>query len=223
MAPLPPRSFPSPDTLYPVILPDGTLHKGTVFLNAAITNPNMQVGDYTYASAHVPPQDWAFHLAPYLLPQSPEMLRIGKFCQIADGVTFITSSANHRYDGFSSFPFAVFLDMDRKRPSMPDAGPDTTIGDDVWIGQGATILPGADIGSGCIIGAKSVVLGRIPPYTIVAGNPAKPVRRRFDDATCAQLLEIAWWDWPIDVIVQNEAAICGGDLKVLLHAQRTDL
>ncbi|MGJ8590429.1 MAG: CatB-related O-acetyltransferase [Yoonia sp.] len=218
MAPLPPRDFPTPDTTHPVILPDGTHHNGTVFLKGAIESPNISVGDYTYASAHTPPADWAFHLAPYLFPQSPERLTLGKFCQIADGVTFITSSANHRYDGFSSFPFAVFLDMDRNRPSMPDAGPDTTIGHDVWIGQGATILPGADIGSGCIIGAKSVVSGTVPPYTIVAGNPAKPVRRRFDDATIDALLDVAWWHWPIDAIVSNEAAICGGDLNALKKA-----
>ena len=119
MPPLPTRDFPTANTLHPIILPDGTIHKGTVFLNAAVDHPNIEVGDYTYASAHQPPADWGFHLAPYLYPGAPEHLRIGKFCQIADGVTFITASANHRYDGFSSFPFSVFLDMDRKRPSMP--------------------------------------------------------------------------------------------------------
>jgi virginiamycin A acetyltransferase len=204
-----------------VVLPDGTPHKGTVFLNAAIDHPRMTVGDYSYASAHVSPTDWASHLAPYLYTQSPEILTIGKFCQIADGVTFITSSANHRYDGFSSFPFAVFLDMDLSRPSMPDAGPDTTIGNDVWIGQGATILPGAQIGHGCIIGAKSVVAGTIPPYTIVAGNPAKPLRSRFDTATIAALPKIAWWHWPIDAVVSREAAISGADLGALKKAAST--
>jgi virginiamycin A acetyltransferase len=223
MPPLPPRSFPDANTLHPVVLPDGTHHKGTVFLNTAIDHPRMTVGDYSYASAHVSPTDWASHLAPYLYPQSPETLTIGKFCQIADGVTFITSSANHRYDGFSSFPFAVFLDMDRNRPSMPDAGPDTTIGNDVWIGQGATILPGASIGHGCIIGAKSVVAGTIPPYTIVAGNPAKPLRSRFDTATIAALLKIAWWHWPIDAVVSHEAAISGADLDALKEAASTHI
>lgn len=221
MPPLPPRDFPAPDNVHPVILPDGTPHKGTVFLKPAIDNPNISVDDYTYASAHTPPADWAFHLAPYLFPQSREQLIIGKFCQIADGVTFITSSANHRYDGFSSFPFLVFLDMDRNRPSMPDAGPDTTIGHDVWIGQGATIMPGATIGTGCIIGARAVVSGTHPPYTILGGNPAKPIRRRFDDATIAALLEIAWWDWPIDRITENESAICNSDLDALRAAGET--
>jgi len=131
MPPLPSLSFSDANTKHPIILPDGTHHKGTVFLNAAIDHPRMNVGDYSYASAHVSPADWASHLAPYLYTQSSETLTIGKFYQIADGVTFITSSANHRYDGLSSFLFAVFLDMDRNRPSMPDSGSDTTIGHDV--------------------------------------------------------------------------------------------
>jgi len=215
MAPLPPRDFPNPDDLYPVILPNGTLHKGTVFLSAVADHPQLDVGEYTYASAHQPPADWVFRLAPYLFPQSPERLIIGKFCQIADGVTFITASANHRYDGFSSFPFAVFLDMDRKRPSMPAPGRDTVIGHDVWFGAGAKILPGANIGTGCIIGAGAVVSGAIPPYSIVTGNPAQVLRRRFDDSTIARLLEIEWWNWPIERIVSNESAICGADLTAL--------
>ena len=209
------RDVPSPDTLHPIILPDGTPHRGTVFLKPAIDHPRMEIGDFSYASAHTPPPDWAFHLAPYLYPHSPERLIIGKFCQIADGVTFITASANHRYDGFSSFPFAIFLDMDPNRPSMPDAGPDTVIGHDVWFGQGAKILPGARIGSGAIIGAGAVVSGEVAPYSIVTGNPATCRRRRFDEATIDRLLEIAWWDWPIDQIIAQEAAICGGDLTAL--------
>ncbi len=219
MPPLPPRAFPAADTLYPVILPDGTGHVGTVFLKAAVSHPQMDVGDYTYASAHVPPEDWAFRLAPFLYPQSPERLIIGKFCQIADGVQFITASANHRYDGFSSFPFAIFEDMDRSRPSMPEAGPDTVIGHDVWIGQGARILPGAQIGSGVIIGAGAVVGGVIPDYAIVAGNPAGVVRMRFSDDVIAALLEIAWWDWPIETISSHEAEICGADLEALRAAR----
>ena len=218
MPPLPPRDFPTPDTRHPVILPDGTVHKGTVFLSAAIDHPNIDAGEYTYASAFNPPDDWAYRLAPYLYPGAPERLSIGKFCQIADGVTIITSSANHRYDGFSSFPFSIFLDMDRNRPSMPEAGPDTVIGHDVWLGQGATLMPGAQIGSGCIIGAKAVVSGTVPPYTIMAGNPARAVRQRFDDVTIAALLDIAWWDWPIAHITKHEAAICNADLDALRAA-----
>jgi len=213
--------FPVPDTLHPVILPDGTPHTGTVFLQAAITHTRWQIGEYSYASAHRPPADWAFHLAPYLYVSSPESLIIGKFCQIADGVIFITSSANHRYDGFSTFPFVVFGGPREGRPSMPDPGPDTRVGHDVWIGQGARILPGAVIGTGCIIGAGAVVSGHIPPYSVVAGNPGRVVRARFGPAIVARLQALQWWHWPIETILTHEAAICGADLPALEAAARS--
>lgn len=210
-----PRHFPPPDTLHPVSLPDGTRHMGTVFLSAAIDHPRFEVGDYSYASAHTPPDDWAAHLAPYLYDFSPEKLVIGRFCQIADGVVFVTASANHRYDGFSSFPFAVFHGEAEGAPSMPDPGPDTVIGHDVWIGQGARILPGAQIGNGCIVGAGANVSGHVPAYSIVGGNPGKVLRRRFDDDIVARLERLAWWDWEIETIVAEEEAICGTDLARL--------
>jgi virginiamycin A acetyltransferase len=133
-------------------------------------------------------------------------------------VQFITASANHRMDGFSTFPFAIFDRVGERRPSLPGPGPDTQIGHDVWIGQGARILPGAQVGDGVIIGAGAVVGGSVPPYAIVTGNPARVVRRRFDEATIAALLELAWWDWPIDRILAQEAAICGADLAALRAA-----
>ena len=134
-----PRPFPAPDTRNPLILPDGSVHDGTVFLKSVIDHPRIDVGDYSYASAHVPPDDWAAHLAPYLSPFSAERLAIGRFCQIADGALFITASANHRRDGFSTYPFAVFDGFGDHRASLPGPGPDTVIGNDVWIGQGARI------------------------------------------------------------------------------------
>lgn len=213
-------NFPDAGIRHPITLPDGSAHAGTVFLQNVIDHPRWQVGAYSYASAFAAPADWVSHLAPYLYPHSPEQLRIGRFCQIADGVRFITASANHRYDGFSSYPFAVFDDMDRSRPSMPAPGPDTVVGHDVWMGQGARILPGARIGNGAIIGAGSVVGGLVADYAVVAGNPARQIRRRFDARTAQILLELAWWDWPIAHILAHEAAICGTDLAVLRAAAR---
>lgn len=206
--------FPSSYMLHPVILPDGNAHRGTVFLKAAIDHPRIAAGDYSYASAQEPPEDWAAYLAPYLYGFSPEMLKIGKFCQIADGVKFITTSANHRHDGFSTYPFTAFTG-DATAPSMPGPGPDTVIGHDVWFGQGARILPGAQIGDGCIVGAGAVVAGRFAPYSVIAGNPARVVRRRFDEVTVAALRDLAWWDWPIELILAEEAALCGTDLARL--------
>ncbi|MEQ9258223.1 MAG: CatB-related O-acetyltransferase [Roseovarius sp.] len=212
-----PHPFPDAHTRHPLTLPDGSLHQGTVFLKPALEHPRIEAGEYTYASAHEPPEDWAARLAPYLYPQSAERLVLGKFCQIADGVTFVTSSANHRRDGFSTYPFAVFDGgFEEARPSLPaQPGPDTVVGHDVWFGQGARILPGARIGSGVIVGAGAVVGGHVPDYAVVAGNPGRVVRMRFDADTIARLLEIAWWDWPIGRILAHEAAICGADLAAL--------
>lgn len=210
--------FPDPDTFHPIKLKDGTPHKGTVFLNAAVDHPRLFVGDYTYMSAHQPledPADIVFQIAPYLYEFAPEKLVIGKFCQIAAGAQFITSSANHRYDGLSSFPFLVFGGGWENRPSLPEAGPDTVVGNDVWIGAGAMIMPGADIGDGAIIGAGAVVSGKVAPYSIVAGNPARVVRRRLSDADAKRMQAIAWWDWLIERIQAHEAEICGTDLDAL--------
>ena len=193
-----------------------------MFLRAVIDHPRIAVGDYSYASAAMPPEDWASRLAPYLHAASPERLVIGRFCQIADGVVFITASANHRHDGFSTYPFAIFDgEFDAGRPSLPtDLGvfPDTVIGHDVWIGRDARILPGARIGDGVIVGAGAVVGGQLPPYAVVVGNPARVVRRRFDAATVARLCAIAWWHWPVKRVLAQEAAICGADLAALERA-----
>ncbi len=211
-----PGPFADPTTPNPVLLPDGRVHDGTVFLKAVIDHPRISVGDYSYASAHHPPDDWATHLAPYLYPMSPERLEIGRFCQIASGVQFITASANHRLDGISSFPFMIFGGGDPVgRPSMPDPGPDTWIGHDVWIGTGALILPGARIGNGVIVGAGAVVSGNVPSYSVVAGNRAKILRRRFNEQTIARLERVAWWNWSIGKILSAEAAICGADVDAL--------
>lgn len=207
--------FPRPDERHPLTLPDGTRHPGAVFLRAVIDHPRLEVGEYSYAFDFNPPDDWAERIAPYLYPFSAERLVIGRFCQIANGVRFITASANHRYDGISSFPFAIFDGGGEARPSLPTHFPDTLIGNDVWLGDGARILPGARIGSGVIVGAGAVVGGVVPDYGIVAGNPARIVRMRFPEPAIARLMALAWWNWPIDRIRRHEAAICGGDIDAL--------
>ena len=205
--------LPDPDTLYPVILPDGTPHKGTVMLRAAVSHPRMQVGAWTYASDFDPPQDWTARLAPYLFEFSAEKLTIGRFCQIAHGVRFITSSANHAQDGLSCYPFPIF-DGTARVGYQPDMR-DTRIGHDVWLGYGATVLPGARIGHGAIIGAGAVVRGLVPDYAIVTGNPGTVIRYRFDAATIARLLAQAWWDWPPARIEAALPAILAGDIDAL--------
>ncbi|MGR3485068.1 MAG: CatB-related O-acetyltransferase [Paracoccaceae bacterium] len=208
--------FPPPDTTHPVTLPDGTRHPGTVFLNAVLDEPGLTIGDYTYYSDDEMPEPGLMRrrLFPYLY--GAQRVEIGRFYSLAMGTRFVTDSASHRYDGFSAFPFATFDGMGADRPSMPPRAPrPTVVGHEVWFGRDAMILPGARIGSGVIVGAGAVVGGDVPDYAIVAGNPGRVLRMRFDPPTVARLLEIAWWDWPIERILAHEAAICGADLAAL--------
>ena len=205
---------------HPLRFADGTTHPNMVHLNRVIDHPNITVGDFTYANDFDPPpapgHDWAARLAPYLYPGAPERLVIGRFCQIAHGVRFITASANHDMTGLTTYPFPVFDPALIESYKATFTGlPDTAIGHDVWIGHGALILPGARIGNGAIIGAGAVVSGTVAPYTIVAGNPARPIRPRFPPETIASLLRLGWWDWPVDRIAMAMPALLTGDLVAL--------
>jgi len=207
----------SPNDQYPVKLPDGSAWPHTIFLKNFIDHPNIQIGDYTYLNDFkLPVNDVRQLLVPYMHLGAPEKLIIGKFVQIANGVQIITSSANHQMDGFSTYPFDIFGEpwSSSYESKWPNKG-DTIIGNDVWIGHEALIMPAVSIGDGAIIGSRSVVTKNVPPYSIVAGNPAKVIRYRFDDKTIATLLEIKWWDWPIEKINQNIAAIVGGDIETI--------
>lgn len=205
--------LPDPTRRYPIVLPDGSSHNGTVFLSQAIDHPRFEAGAYTYASDFDAPKDWAQRLAPYLFPFSEEKLMLGKYCQIAHGVRFITASANHATDGLTCFPFPIF-DPDRMSGYQPDTR-DTVIGHDVWIGYGALILPGAQIGNGAIVGAGSVVRGQVPPYAVVTGNPAKVRRYRFDRDVIERLQDLRWWDWPAETITRAEDALLSGNIDAL--------
>ena len=201
---------------HPLCLADGRTHPNMVYLNRVIDHPNISVGDFTCANDFDPPQDWAARLAPYLYPGAPERLVIGRFCQIAHGMRFIPASANHEMTGLSTYPFPVF------DPALIDdykSGftglPDTVIGHDVWIGHGALILPGARIGDGAIIGAGAVVAGTVAPCTILAGNPARPVRPRFAPETVARPLRLRWWTWLVDRIAVAGPSLLSGDIAAL--------
>ncbi len=202
------------DAVHPITAPDGTVITNTVYLQNVIDHPRIEVGAYSYASNFTPQTNWAQTLAPYLFPISKEKLTIGKFCQFAHGTTFITSSANHPMQGFSTYPFRVF-----KPETMIDyinlPSRDTVVGNDVWIGHDAIIMPGVTIDSGAIIAAGAVVTKDVAPYTIVGGNPAQIIRQRFADKVVSDLLEINWWDWSIDKIETHLGAIEGADIDVL--------
>lgn len=211
-----PTPFPAPERRHPVMLPDGTAHEDTVFLKSVIEHPNVTVGDYAYFTDFDHVGDFVARLAPYLYPGAPERLVIGKFCAIAHGVRFITSSANHPLGGLSTYPFRIFGagDVGAYRAQAGRHG-DTVVGPDVWLGFEARVLPGVHIGAGAIVAACAVVSRDVPPYAVVAGNPAQVVKMRFDVATVARLLALAWWDWPIDAILAALPAIEAGDVAAL--------
>lgn len=174
------------------------------FLKNVISNPNIEVGDFTYYDDFEDVANFEKNVK-YHFDFIGDKLIIGKFCQIASGVTFIMNGANHLQDSISTYPFAIF-GADWKNAmegkSYPSKG-DTRIGNDVWIGFDATIMPGISIGDGAIIGSKSVVTKDVPPYTIVGGNPTKEIRKRFSEAQIEELLQLKWWDWPLEKITEQ--------------------
>jgi virginiamycin A acetyltransferase len=195
--------IPSPNNVHPVPSAQQVTH-----IKPTITHPNIIVGDYTYFSD----MDFDSHVTHYY-DFYDDRLIIGKFCQIASGVEFVMNGANHKMDCLSTYPFYV-MGWDEDVPllsEMPVKG-DTVVGNDVWIGQNVTILPGVHIGNGAIIGASSVVGSDIEPYSIAAGNPARLVRKRFDDELIGLLEEWKWWDLPYEEVAALIPLLHSGDL-----------
>lgn len=193
------------------------------FLKPVITRSNIEVGDYTYYDDPDEPERFEDKNVLYHYDFTGDRLVIGKYCALATGVRFIMNGANHAMDGVTTFPFQIFgqgweTGFD---PSSLESGyrGDTVVGHDVWIGTQAVILPGVTIGHGAIIGSYSVVTKDVPPYAIVAGNPAEVRRMRFDEPTVAALLDMAWWDWPADKVTRNVTALRSGDVSALRAAR----
>jgi virginiamycin A acetyltransferase len=204
---------PSPHARYPLI--DQTR---LVYLKNIVKNPNIIVGDYTYYDDFENPENFEQNVL-YHFDFIGDKLIIGKFCSIASDVKFIMNGGNHRTDWFTNYPFPIFgLGWE---VAMPDEWPnkgDTLIGNDVWIGYEATIMPGIQVGDGAIIATKSVVTRDVEAYTIVGGNPAQEIRKRFDASIIQELLLIQWWEWDIEKITRNVKAICGADIHALRDA-----
>jgi virginiamycin A acetyltransferase len=187
----------------------------TVFLKPLITSPKIEVGEFTYYNAYNQAEDpTQFETRNVLYTAGPEKLVIGKFCAIATGAKFLLSSANHPMLGITTFPFFIFGGTWLERtaeflPQVPSRG-DTVIGHDVWIGREAMIMPGVHVGDGAIVAAGSVVASDVAPYTVVGGNPARPLKQRFSDEDVELLLRIAWWNWSIEAITEHVREIWTG-------------
>lgn len=195
---------PNPLTVFPI---SGC--EAVVNVKPTVKNPNIEVGEFTYFSD----QEFEKHVTHHY-DFNGDRLIIGKFCQIAAGIEFVMNGANHQMSAVSTFPFYIFDDWDQPIPpaeALPLKG-DTVVGNDVWIGQNVTILPGVHIGDGAIIGLSSVVSRSVPPYTIVAGNPARVIRKRFDDELIDLLLKLRWWDRSVEEIQNLIPVLTSPDL-----------
>lgn len=207
---------PNPDIIYP-----RTGDIQTVYLKSVITKPAIEVGDFTIYNDFVnDPRGFDKNNVLYHYPINHDRLIIGKFCSIACGAKFIFNCANHTLKSLSTYTFPLFFEeWDLPKTEIATAWDnkgDIIIGNDVWIGYDAVIMAGVRIGDGAIIGTRAVVTKDVEPYSIVGGVPAKEIRKRFAPDVVAKLLELEWWNWPIEKIKNHIAAIQGGDIEELL-------
>lgn len=213
---------PDPDALYP--LPG---HDRTVFLKPLLERrlaecgrpDNVEVGAYSYYDDVEDPLPFFERNIRYNHGFSGARLTIGRYCALASGTAFVMPDANHAMAGVTTYPFPIFGgDWAERLPvhelPVPVRG-DTVVGHDVWFGTESLVMPGVTIGSGAVVAARAVVTRDVPAYAVVAGNPAHIVRRRYDDATAARLLDLAWWDWPPDRVAAAIPDLVHGRLERL--------
>lgn len=207
------NNIPDPSTIFP------NAYRTSCFLKNVITAPNIFVGDYTYYDDPIDPTAFERNNVLFNWPEFGDKLIIGKFCSIASGVQFIMGSANHRISSISTYPFNVFGGAwEENTPphlsQLPFKG-DTVVGNDVWIGRESVIMPGVHIGDGAIIAACSVVAKDVEPYTLVGGNPARPIKKRFDEELISLLLTLRWWDFDPEKLTAFLPVLCSDDLEAV--------
>lgn len=202
--------------------------KTSCFIKNVIKAPNIHIGDYTYYDDSNDPTGFEKNNVLFNYPEFGDQLIIGKFCQIASGTRFIMGPANHRITSVTTYPFNVFGgDWSEITPphmsQLPHKG-DIIIGNDVWIGRKSIIMPGVKIGDGAIIASYSVVTKDVPAYGVVGGNPAKLIKKRFDDELIDILLKVKWWDFEPQQLLEVMPLLCNEDLdfvkKQLLHYKK---
>ena len=203
--------IPDPNAIFP------NEYGTTCFIRNVIKAPNISVGEYTYYDSEDHPELFEQTNVLFNYPFFGDKLIIGKFCQIAHVTTFIMGAANHRLGSATTYPFNVMGGVWREISTphieeLPHKG-DTVIGNDVWLGRNCTILPGVKIGNGAIVAACSVVTKDVAPYTVVGGNPARFLKKRFDDGTAALLEELRWWDLPPEELTEIIPVLCDTDMK----------
>ncbi|MFS1287408.1 type B chloramphenicol O-acetyltransferase [Pseudomonas sp. CMR5c] len=189
-----------------------------ITLDRQVTNPNIKVGRYSYYSGYYHGHSFD-ECARYLPPdEGVDQLIVGSFCSIGSGAAFIMAgNQGHRNEWISTFPFYWMSEEPAfagAQNGYEGAG-DTVIGNDVWIGSEAVIMPGIKVGDGAVIGTRALVTRDVEPYAIIGGNPAKTIRKRFDERTVQMLLEMKWWDWPIDQLQAVMPLMTSGNVEAL--------
>lgn len=205
------NKIPAPNEIFP------NEYKTSCFIKNVITAPNIIVGDYTYYDDALAPTEFEKNNVLFNYPEFGDKLIIGKFCSIASGTKFIMGSANHRLGSVTTYPFNVFGGSWQENTpdhmsQLPFKG-DIVIGNDVWIGRESIIMPGVKIGDGAIIAAYSVVTKDVEPYSVVGGNPARFIKKRFNDELIELLLEFKWWDLSPEKLVAVLPLLCDFDLE----------
>lgn len=205
------KNIPNPNVIFP------NEYKTSCFIKNVITAPNIFVGDYSYYDDATDPTGFEKNNVLFNYPEFGDKLVIGKFCSIASGTKFIMGSANHRISSVSTYPFNIFGgEWTKKTPphlsQLPKKG-DTIIGNDVWIGRESIIMPGVEIGDGSIVAAYSVVTKNVEPYSVVGGNPAKFIKKRFDDELIDILLKLKWWDYNPEILIDFLPILCDSNLE----------
>lgn len=205
------KRLPNPNAIFP------NEYKTSCFIKNVVKAPNISIGDYTCYDDTDHPEYFEQNNILFNYPEFGDRLVIGKFCQIASGTKFIMGPANHRLCSVSTYPFNVFGGAwTENTPAhllqLPHKG-DTVIGNDVWIGRESIIMPGVKIGDGAIVAAYSVVAKDVPPYSVVGGNPARFIKKRFDEELMELLLALKWWNFEPKKLVEFLPLLCELDLE----------
>lgn len=164
----------------------------------------VEVGDHTYGPLEV------------LEYGGETRLRIGKYCSLAERIR-IFLGGNHRTDLISTYPFSVIWAKPGTYENNTSSKGDVVIGSDVWIGYAATIMSGVEIGHGAVVAASAVVTKNVPPYAIVAGNPARIVKYRFTEEQIRGLLKTSWWNWSDEKVKENLPLICSANVEDFIN------
>lgn len=210
--------LPDPDALHPIPGTDRVVQLAPLIAAQAEVE-NVSAGRFSYYDDPEHATGFLARNVLYNFGFSGARLSIGSFCAIATGARFVMPDAMHAMAGVSTFPFAIlggaFAEaLDLGAYPFPEAR-DTVVGHDVWIGMEALVMPGVRIGHGAVVAARAVVTQDVPDYAVVAGNPARVVRRRYPEEEAARLVALAWWDWPVERIARAIPVLVRGGVAEL--------